>query len=343
MFHFATYFDRNYLSRGLVLYHSIKENLDDFELYVLCLDQYTLQYFRQGANNFPEIKIISLEEIESEDRELEFSKRNRSLIEYYFTLSPCLPLYLLQKYQLSHICSLDADIMFYSSPKPLFDYLNAYSIVITPHKFSKQIVSFEEYGTYNVSFQIFKNDKTGLNCLQKWRKQCIEWCFDILDAKNNRYADQKYLDEWLCLYPNKVKPLDDDISGLAPWNINNFSLTYKNKTFFSNRQKLIFYHFHSFKILASNWASHAFSKYKVIKQPVLDSLYLLYWKKVEYYNLLQGLGKDKTKRTDFAKSLTTQLYYSVHVYFKLLNIHLIHINYAKLPYALKKIISRIYG
>ena len=117
MLYFATYFDNNYLSRGIALYHSLNENCKDFFLlYVLCLDEATEQYFHHNQFDFPHVKTITLSEIEQFDTELHQSKKNRSIIEYYFTLSPCLPLYLLQKFNLSHICTLDADILFLSNP-----------------------------------------------------------------------------------------------------------------------------------------------------------------------------------------------------------------------------------
>ena len=343
MLHFATYFDKNYLSRGLVLYESLVEHCENFELYVLCLDAFTFDYFTKNTNRYPEIKVLTLDEFEKEDGVLKECKSSRSKIEYYFTLSPCLPLYLLKKYKLPHICSLDADIMFYSNPQPLFEYLNNYSIVITPHKFSPEIQSWEEYGNYNVSFQIFKNDETGISCLEKWRQQCIEWCYDKLDTLNNRFADQKYLDEWFKLYPQKVKSLTDNISGLAVWNINKYTLSYKNKTFYSNDERLLFFHFHDFKILGTDWASNGFHKYKVANHSVLDVLYLQYWRKLENHNLTFGIGKDRTERTDLSKPLTVQLQNTIYVYFKVLNIRLIHINYSQLPNVLKKILQKIYG
>jgi hypothetical protein len=90
MLHLATYFDVNYLSRGLTLFNSLKKYCEEFELYVVCLDEITLDYFLNSINIYPGLIPLSLNEIEEFDREFEECKKNRSTIEYYFTLSPCL-------------------------------------------------------------------------------------------------------------------------------------------------------------------------------------------------------------------------------------------------------------
>jgi len=213
MLHFTTYFDKNYLSRGLVLIESLQQQTPEFELYVLCLDDFTSEYFRVNQLQYPQIVVVSLSDIEKEDTQLLACKGNRSTIEYYFTLSPCLPLFLLKKYTLPHICSLDADIKFYASPVALFD-LSQHSIVITPHKFSPEIKHKERSGKNNVSFQIFKNDAVGISCLELWREQCIEWCKDELDIENDRFADQKYLDNWEEKYDPNIKILNDNVTGI---------------------------------------------------------------------------------------------------------------------------------
>lgn len=309
MLSFTTYFDKNYLSRGIVLYDSLKENCVEFELYILCLDEFTENYFKINEQRFPNVKTLLLADIESDDTALKACKANRNTIEYYFTLSPCLPLYLLKKFNLSHICSLDADILFLSDPKLLFDYLNEYSIIITPHKFSKEIAEHIKFGKYNVSFQIFKNDETGISCLETWRNQCIEWCYDTFDQENNRFADQKYLDNWIVRYPQKVKELFDNVSGLAPWNLNNFMIEKKGDVYYSNGERIVFYHFHHFKTLTTKVATNGFYFYRAKQYKAIDLLYLEYWNKLDELNKISGNYKDEIKRTHLAdtSSLTLKL------------------------------------
>ncbi|MDP4286108.1 MAG: glycosyl transferase [Bacteroidota bacterium] len=343
MFFFTTYFDKNYLTRGLVLYDSLNEHCKQFELYILCLDEFTFEFFQKNAAGYPEIKTLSLVELEASDSELKACKTNRSLIEYYFTLSPCLPLFILNKYNLPHICSLDADILFLDSPNTLFDNLNDYSIVITPHKFSHEIKEKIIYGIYNVSFQIFKNDETGIKCLQFWRAQCIEWCGDQPDEEKKLFADQKYLDNWTDLYPGKVKVLNDYVSGLAPWNLNNFKITKRGNKFYSNSERIIFYHFHDFKYYNNYWASNGLHKYKATAKYIVAKLYLNYWKKIQRHNSTLSFSLDQSIRYAQSNNLWLKLVNENYVYLKMLNNYIFSVQIKSLPGILKKKLAKRYA
>lgn len=345
MLYFTTYFDKNYLSRGLALYNSLKENSQTFQLFVLCLDNHTEVYFKTNQQKFPEVKTLLLNDIEDDDIELKSCKTNRNNIEYYFTLSPCLPLYLLNTYKLPHICSLDADILFFANPKPIFDYLNDYSVVITPHKFSKEIVELEKFGKFNVSFQIFKNDENGIACLKKWRQQCIEWCSDTFDKKNDRYADQKYLDKWALNFPNKVKELYDNVSGIAPWNLNHYKLTIKDKQVYSNNERLIFYHFHHFKIFNTHIATNGFYFYKAKDSRIINHLYLQYWNNLEVINKEFNIEKDNIQRTHLAgnNSIYKKLLDEGSAYFRQNNRFLMYADFQTIKGKVLKYLIKFYA
>lgn len=342
MLYLTTYFDKNYLSRGLTLYTSLKKYSTDFELYILCLDEFTQDYFDTRKADFPEVKTLRLEDLESEDQELLKAKSNRTKIEYYFTLSPVLPLFLLRKYNLPHICSLDADILFLGSPEPIFKYLEGFSVIITPHKFSKELAFLEMYGKYNVSFQIFKNNATGIACLETWKNECLEWCGDEYDAVNDRFADQKYLDKWITLYPNQVHVLNDAVSGLAPWNLNNYKIEKRQDVYFSDSQQMIFYHFHHFKILDEKWASNGFDEYKAVHQQGIDELYFDYWQKIEKLNAVLSISSDNSSRYKTSKNLLPKLLKEKVVYKKTED-GLKHVSFTWIPKAIRKLIIKSYA
>lgn len=341
MHYFGTFFDKNYLSRGIVLYNSLNKQNFEFTLFVLCLDNFTENYFETHKLQFPKVKIVKLSDLEASDPELLTAKSNRKTVEYYFTLSPCLPIYLLKKFNLPHICTLDADIQFYNNPSSLFDFLEDYAIIITPHKFSSEIINLEVWGKYNVSFQIFKNNVIGWQCLNNWRAQCLNWCKDELDENNNRFADQKYLDTWPSEFKNQVKVLDDNCSGLAPWNINKYRISLKNKYFFSCNERLIYYHFQHFKIFSKNIASTGFYIYRANSSKEVKSLYLDYWSNVEKVNKQLNLDPDNSLRNNLKQKLIPKILEEKKVFFKWYKL-IIELDTNKFPKLFLRIIRK-YG
>ena len=220
-YNFCTYFDVNYLSRGLALYASLRTHCPHFRLWVLCMDSASfeaLQHLR-----LPGIQAIQLDAFEAGDHQLLEAKKNRSQVEYYFTCTPSLPLYIFRKFpEVEMITYLDADLYFFDDPSPLFEEMGDQSIAIIGHRFPPALRSQERFGIYNVGWLSFKRDEHAVACLQWWRKKCIEWCYDRLD--NGRFADQKYLDVWPEKF-QKVVVLQHHGANVAPWNLENYNLS----------------------------------------------------------------------------------------------------------------------
>ena len=96
MRYFCTYFDCHYLARALVLYDSLKRHGGDFKLWMLCMDEQS--YAALAKLKLPEVNLLTLGELERDDAALLQAKSNRSLLEYYFTCTPSLPLFILKHY-----------------------------------------------------------------------------------------------------------------------------------------------------------------------------------------------------------------------------------------------------
>jgi len=342
LLNFTTFFDYNYLTKGVLLYNSLLNVIKTpFNLYILCLDEKTYNFFNLNKDDFKYIQLLKIVDFELENQELQFAKQNRTLVEYYFTLSPILPLYLLKKFKLDHICSMDADLFFYNSPEKYFDYLNQYSIIITPHKFSKELSDREKYGLFNVSFQIFKNDEIGIGCLTKWKNQCIEWCKDQYDEINMRFADQKYLDNWKDDFKNSLFILEGSDTGLAIWNINNYKLKFYKNNLYSNNTKVIFFHFHNFKSITTNIVLNGFYHYKVKSNDTLNIIYNQYWNNIRNTTLKYDLIIDSSIRLKQTSLLTKLLNECTFYYFNNNKTRLINLKY--IPKILRKIFIKIYG
>jgi len=331
MIYFGTLFDRNYLSRALVLFDSLKENCPEFTFFALCLDDTAFECIKKEQLIHAEIIPIHIRDLELQDEDLRKSRLNRTIIEYYFTISPCLALYLIQKFNLPHICTLDADLLFYSNPTFIFKEIENYSVIITPHKFSPEIIHGEKYGRFNVSFQIFKNDDSGLACLRKWRTQCINWCKDVYDDQTGFFADQKYLDGWPELLGKKLLVLNDPQTGIAVWNVNRFKIEKRLNIFYSNGHPLVFYHFHGFKVLSSSFAANEFLVYKVKKTKTLLFLYQYYWGRLK----VRQAGFDCSTRVNLPKNLFLKIVNARAVFFHSELVGLFC--YIKIPNFLKRI------
>lgn len=241
--YFCTYFDRRYLPRGLALYQSLVSRCPSFQLWVLCMDQETHSVLTKLR--LPNIHLVSLESFEKDDQELLNAKKNRSLIEYYFTCSPSLPIYVLNiRTEIDIITYLDADLYFFSDPAPIFEEMRNASVTIIEHRFPPELRRLEKFGIYNVGWVSFRRDVQGLACLNRWRRQCLEWCHDRVEG--SRYADQKYLDDWPTRF-QRVVVSQQKGANLAPWNVSNYRIRADGSDVRVDEHPLMFFHFQGFK------------------------------------------------------------------------------------------------
>jgi hypothetical protein len=270
---FCTYFDSNYLPRGLALYRSLRRHCPSFRLWVLCMDRAC--YDTLAALALPEVTPVALEAFERGDEALLAAKRNRSTVEYYFTCTPSLALYVLARWpEVDVVTYLDADLFFFASPAPLEAELADGSIAIIAHRFPPEQRDRERYGIYNVGYLSFRRDERGLACLRWWRERCIEWCYD--QAEEGRFADQKYLDDWPGRFAGTVV-LQHPGANLAPWNLAGHALVEEHGEVRVDGQPLLFYHFHGFRQLNHWLFDHSLDEYGVIPSDlVLHRIYMPY-------------------------------------------------------------------
>lgn len=240
---FCTYFDRTYLSRGLALHESLLRHCPSSRLWVLCMDDATHEILTRLSP--PHLHPIALADFERGDTELLKAKPSRSRIEYYFTCSPSLPLYVLNHHaEVDLITYLDSDLFFFASPEPVFAEMSDRSIAIIEHRYTPHLRHLLPNGIFNVSWLSFRRDERGLACLGWWRERCLEWCYDRVEP--TRFADQKYLDTWPAQFEGVVV-LQHKGANLAPWNLLNYSLRAGEEGIGVDDQELVFYHFQGLK------------------------------------------------------------------------------------------------
>lgn len=286
---FCTLFDTNYLSRGIALYHSLKQQLgEDFHLFVFPFDQSS--YDLLTVMNLPHVTVVAQSEFET--KELLAIKETRKAGEYCWTCTPVIIDYVLDTYEIDHCTYLDADTFFFDSPALILNHLEKKDVIITEHRFSPQYDKAVQVGRFCVQFVYFNQTENGRSILRRWREQCIEWCFDRIE--DGKFGDQKYLDEWP-QQPNVSIPQHLGV-GVAPWNVQQYEVrSVRGKPYIYDAKgsqcvPLVFYHFHGFKFI--NTHEIDLGGYRLEKS-VVENIYKPYWTLLkEIENRLRSLGID---------------------------------------------------
>ena len=237
---YCTYFDHNYLSRGLALYYSLRRHAPGARLWVLCLSDTCHRMLI--SLDLPELVPVRLEDFERADPQLAVTKSTRSTVEYYFTCTPAWLLYVTEREREAEwVTYLDGDLYFFASPEALYNELIDATVAIVPHRFAPNLTKRHVFGTYNVGWVGVRNDPDGIAVIKWWRERCIEWCYDRVDG--DRYADQGYLSSFSRL-STRVRVIQHVGANLAPWNIANHRIGFDDGQVMIDRiHPLIFFHF----------------------------------------------------------------------------------------------------
>ena len=278
MNHYCTYFDRGFLLQGVALARSLVAQDPAAVLWVLALDEETAGALRDL--NKPALRVVPLAELEAADPALAAVKPTRSRAEYYFTLSPCWPRWLLHnRPEIARLVYLDADLYFFSSPQPIWDALDRGSVLLVAHRFPDFLRHYERHGKYNVGVLGWRRDRDGLACLDWWRERCLEWCFDRLEA--DRYADQKYLEAWPQRFGGVVECRHPGVN-LAPWNWMNHRYDHPSGAVQVDGQPLVVFHFARFRAIRGDWWWQSGQlDYGVMPAALRHALYGAYWRALQ--------------------------------------------------------------
>lgn len=281
-FHICTYFDFNFLPRGLALYDSIRKHNDDFIFYVLVFDEETYTYLIElQYENLVVISPGSYNSFFSISPE-KFSDRKQ----YYFSATPNLCLYIFERFgEVEELLYLDADTYVTGSLETIYTETGSSSIAFCPHRFHP-VFKFlsKNYGYYNVGVNLFKRDETGIKCLKDWQNDCNSWYPGKPGYPLKFFSDQIFLDNWPGRYQN-IKIIDHPGINAAPWNIGNYKITLNNSQYMVENSPLVIYHFSSLKKTSDNsWNGNTIFFFGTIKGRLMD-LYREYISLIESYKL----------------------------------------------------------
>ena len=234
------------------MYESLYAQSSDFHLFIFAFDDLTKEILLKL--DLDDVTVVSLFEFETS--ELKEVKEERSIAEYCWTCTPSIISYVLKNFDVADCTYIDSDLFYYSDPAVLIAELdkNKKNVLITEHRFSYLPRLYEEKraGRFCVQFLTFRNEENSLQTLDKWRKQCITWCYARYEE--GKFGDQKYLDEWPDTYKN-IHILEHQGGGIAPWNLQQYRF-FKERDSIEGRVRrtgsefnVVFYHFQYVKFL----------------------------------------------------------------------------------------------
>jgi hypothetical protein len=217
--HFVTLFDKNFLAHGLALNESLMRSVDSYTLWVICMDEITFNVI--SSMKLQSLRLIKLEDVET--KSLLGVKNDRTTAEYCWTITPFAPDFVFDvDPSIKEITYIDADM--YVLNKKINNIFAEFekskkSVLITKHAYSPEYDLSEISGIFCVQFMIFTRDSSSY-IRKNWQEQCIEWCFNRYE--NDKFGDQKYLDEWPEKYSDDVHILEQESLMLGPWNSTRF-------------------------------------------------------------------------------------------------------------------------
>ncbi|MFC2152106.1 glycosyltransferase [Bacteroidota bacterium] len=282
----CTYFDYNFLSRGLALYNSIKRFHEDFVFFVLAFDEKTFEYLSKlKYDNLIPISVTDYNNYFNTNPD-KYDDRKQ----YYFSATPNICIYLFKQFpDIDSLLYLDADVYIFSSLNPLYDEVENASIAYCPHRTHPMFNKLaKNHGKYNVGVNFFKNTEIAKTCLLDWKSDCENWYKGMPGYHLQYFSDQIFLDKWENKYSG-INIIQNIGVNAAPWNAVNYIFSENNGDFYVNDKPLVIYHFSSVKKISNKkWNCNTIYYFASIKN-TLRKIYKIYIEEIESY----GISNDK--------------------------------------------------
>lgn len=289
VYYFCSIASKEYLYKIITLYQSIRNQMENFHMWVCCMDEKTQMIL--DSLKMTNMTIIPLSQIET--KEIKMIKADRKLNEFCWTIKSVLCKYLLKNHNIKKILYCDADLYFFKSPETIFKEWEGYSIFITRQRASRDMEKTN--GGFQAGLLGFSNDESSMNVLNWWEKNCMQWCYDTPDIVQERWGDQKYLDQIPQLF-SSIKISTNEGVNLGPWNViindeKQYDIEIIQENVYINEEQVIVYHFGSTLIFNKN----EFDLWKLdplnIDYRVLNYIYLPYLNRLkETMELVEGLS-----------------------------------------------------
>jgi hypothetical protein len=307
---FCTIVTRSHLKYAVALATSLQRYHPALKLCVLLID---FAGMRCSVIKSPSMEVFQLDELQVpnvEDMRIYFD---------HFELSNCL-----KPFFISHLLSkgfekivyLDADILVVDSFDDLFQMLDQYAFILTPHWLRPDLVQNSTVPAKDIAdLGIYNGGMWGLRC-DRSAMVVLEWLmrflpeFGFKDPQNGMFVDQKLLPLAAQLFSSQFGCMTHPGYNVAHWNLHEREVTKTCNRYFVNGQPLVFFHLSGFRVedteTFSRYSSWTFDKLPILRDIVAEYLSYIPLEEVERI--------DVSYDNDDHRKLTPELrrYYFIH-------------------------------
>ncbi|MDT7602609.1 MAG: hypothetical protein QOF61_606, partial [Acidobacteriota bacterium] len=206
--------------------------------------------------------------------------------------------YLIREKSVARLLYLDPDILVTGSLDTLYEKLDTYDIVLTPHLDADypddDLLPNDGYilraGQFNLGFIGVNSSENAQSFLNWWKLKLYKKC--VVDIPNGYFVDQKFIDFVPIFFKNIFVERGVGYN-VAYWNLHSRRISRENGTWMCNDSPLYFFHFSGYAPESNALSSHipgSVARHSLSNRRDLRDLF------AEYKNLLLGNGYEEASK-----------------------------------------------
>ena len=249
-----TSINTNYIDKAAVLWDSMKSNSYDLQINTFVIepslsrDESELLKNSFQHTSYPG-KIHTLYDL---PEKWDFILKNKSVVEACTAIKASATNFLLED-DTDLVMYFDSDILLFSDLDNLILESRSSAFSLTPHLlvppiddhgvFANEINGSMRFGVFNLGFFAVTNTIEAKKVLEWWNSRLLRYC----EAKPELgiFTDQKWFDLSPAYFPQIIS-LRHPGYNVGPWNIESRHLTFSDEIYYSNGERLVFFHFSSY-------------------------------------------------------------------------------------------------
>lgn len=294
----------NYLAQALTLKESLQSSNPEINFYIGLVDEPLSEIQKEKLNILPVKEIVDIESFDH-------MAGIYNITELSTAVKPHFLKHFFNKLGADKVVYLDPDIVVFHKFDKLFNLLDQYSVVVTPHYCSPpndnkdpSELAILSTGVYNLGFVAFSKTEESLIFINWWKRKLLNHCF----TGNGMFTDQLWMNFVTC-FCDKAFVLRDPGYNMANWNLHERQISKKeNKYYVNNSFPLVFFHYSNYKLEFPEIFASYNNRYMISDRPDVLPVFEYYQIKlaeheIEYYkNIIPKYGKKiKSETTNYFK------------------------------------------